>query len=58
MHSIGVGRTKALEKLGPEVKPAIPALTKMLTDSEREFRLLAAVAIARIDPESKSRSPP
>ena len=48
----------ALAELGPQAKSAIPALTKLLTDSEREFRLLVAATIAKINPQSTAALPP
>jgi uncharacterized repeat protein (TIGR01451 family) len=41
----------ALGRLGPEAKPAMPALTRTLNDKSEFLRRLARDAIARIDPQ-------
>jgi len=43
--------------LGPEAKPALPALISMLTDRAPEVRVLAAFAIGRIGPDGAPAIP-
>ncbi len=43
---------EALEKIGPEAKAAIPALTELLKDKDERVRYYAGMALGRIAPIS------
>src|SRR4051794_20348249 len=47
----------ALSQMGPEAKPAVPALTEALKDEEGEVRMLAAEALGRIGPGAAAAIP-
>ena len=53
--SVRQAAAKALGKIGPEAKTAIPALTELLKD--KEVRLDVAEALGKIGPEAKTAVP-
>lgn len=49
--------TMILAEMGPVAKPAVPALTKLVTSSEPEMRLQACMALGAIGAEGKAALP-
>lgn len=47
----------ALGYIGPDAKPAIPAVTELLTDKNNDVRWMAAYALGRIGPDPKTAVP-
>ena len=47
----------AIARMGPQAKPALPALIKLLNDPEKSIRMSGIVAIARIGAEAKPALP-
>ena len=47
----------ALGKIGPDAKAAVPLLTKLLKDEERQVQVAAIHALGGIGPDSKPAVP-
>jgi len=48
---VRIAAVEQVVRFGPKAKSALPALEKWLTDEDERFRLSAAAAIVKIDPE-------